>query len=275
MKILVGWDDPEQAELLDLYLSVEGTEVRLVDSWDALWNGLREGGWDVLLVTLGKPEHALELERFDLIRAAHPRVPVVGACRPDEVYRMAGFLTRGMRSYVVRDGAGDHFFLLHALLEGVVSGAAGEHTAADFRREMDALQEAEGATLAALRLPAGYALRRGGDCPEAMCVGVPRGDGRAGLVLADACGRGGRAALPLLATAAALANERPQQVLDDLAGRTDADTPLLAAVLDPGGHTLSWAARGLGEEPAGEWPLRPGVDHRLGAGPVSLTIRRD
>ena len=275
MKILVGWDDPEQAELLDLYLSVEGTEVRLVDSWDALWGGLGEGGWDVLLVTLGKPEHALELERFDLIRQTHPRVPVVGACRPDEVYRMAGFLTRGMRSYVVRDAAGDHFFLLHALLEGVVSGAAGEHSAADFRREMEALREAEDATLSGLSLPPEYALRRGGDCPEAMCVGVARGDGQAALVLADACGRGGRAALPLRATAAMLAHGRPGDVLDDLSARLGDEAPLLAAVLDPAAHALSWAARGLGDEPQGRWSLRPGVDHRLGAGPVSLTVRRD
>eukprot|EP00913_Durusdinium_trenchii_P013375 g12556.t1 len=54
---------------------------------------------------------------FNTVQSLLPDCPIVGACRTEDVYRIARFMTSGMRSYVIRDAAGDFIFLLQSTLE--------------------------------------------------------------------------------------------------------------------------------------------------------------
>ena len=246
MRILVGWDNAEQAELLELYLSVEHTDVHVVQTWADLQTELTNGGWDVLLVTLGGAEHEQEIGRFGQIREAHPDLPIVGACRTDEVYRMAGFLRRGMRSYVVRDEAGDHFFLLHALLEGVLFTPRPAAAKAPEAVDLAPLRAVERASLRAVDLPDGYSVAQVAGRHEGPALAVKRLDGRTAVVLADAADEHQRAAFSTLAAIAAAKNRRPGGILSnirELASLAGVSVPpMIVMLLDCERHGLAWIA---------------------------------
>lgn len=145
MRILVGWDDPAQAELIRLYLNVEdGGLVVCTDHRQLLMLAESHQNWDAMLVTTNAPDHDTAYETFTRLRELRPDCPIVGACPQDEVYRVARYLTNGMRSYVIRDDAGDFMFLLHAVLEGAVLQVRAEHDrqlADKLRREIESVRK--------------------------------------------------------------------------------------------------------------------------------------
>ena len=145
MRILVGWDKPEEAELIRLYLNVEDGALVICTDHDQLIK-LAESPqtWDVVLVTTTFPDHEAAFDVFTQLRELRPDCPIVGAVPQDEVYRVARYLTNGMRSYVIRDDAGDFMFLLHAVLEGAVLQVRSEHDrllAEKLRREIESVRK--------------------------------------------------------------------------------------------------------------------------------------
>jgi serine phosphatase RsbU (regulator of sigma subunit) len=145
MRILVGWDDSEQAELIRLYLNVDEDGLAIsTDHEQFLKLAQSHHGWDVVLMTTTSPDHDTAFETFLKLRELLPDCPIVGACPQDEVYRVARYLTAGMRSYVIRDEAEDFMFLLHAILEGAVIQARAEQDrllAEKLRREIESVRK--------------------------------------------------------------------------------------------------------------------------------------
>ena len=54
-------------------------------------------------MSISHPDHDSAYETFQLIREYREDCPIVGACRNDDVFRIARFLTNGLRSYVLRE----------------------------------------------------------------------------------------------------------------------------------------------------------------------------
>ncbi|MEZ5949835.1 MAG: hypothetical protein R3C12_11590 [Planctomycetaceae bacterium] len=96
MRILVGWDDIEEVELLQLYLNVEEYEVTVETEASAfLATAATRHDWDVFLVTTSWPDAEAAFHVYHQLRKLHPDPPIVAATPPGEVFRLARFLTAG------------------------------------------------------------------------------------------------------------------------------------------------------------------------------------
>ena len=126
MHVLIYWDNPEELALIRQFFEAAEHTVGSTTVLDELQNLSQDGGWQVVLLAIGHPDFEESFECFCHLRVALPDVPIVGASRPDEVFRSARFLTDGMRRHLVRDEPGDFVFLLSATLEAARESAAGE-----------------------------------------------------------------------------------------------------------------------------------------------------
>jgi serine phosphatase RsbU (regulator of sigma subunit) len=126
MRILVGWDDPQQAELLQLYLAAGDNEVFIGQSVNELQQAQNSETWDILLLSASLPDDASAKQFFSQFHEAFPECPIVGAFKSEEVYRIAHFVTGGMRSFMIRDDADDFLFLVQLILENTFDGVRAE-----------------------------------------------------------------------------------------------------------------------------------------------------
>lgn len=161
MRILVGWDDVAQSETIALILNVDDSEAVVASSSEELLNHARASEhWDVILMAIGRPDVDASLELFRSVRKLLPEVPVVGACDPSEVIRMARFLTQGMKAYVLRDASDDFIFLLHATLMNTVEAVQAEREreiAEKLREEIDSVRKLQESIIPAdVISPEGY-----------------------------------------------------------------------------------------------------------------------
>jgi phosphoserine phosphatase RsbU/P len=145
MRILVGWDDAPQGETIGLILNVDDTEAVVTTSPTELLTAAHaDDQWDVVLLAIGQPNVDASLDVFRSVRKLLPEVPVVGACAPNDVIRMARFLTQGMKAYVLRDTSNDFIFLLHATLMNTVEAVQAEREreiAEKLREEIDSVRK--------------------------------------------------------------------------------------------------------------------------------------
>ena len=145
MRILVGWDDAEQAELMRLYLNVDESGVVITTNHEQTLKVIESNQqWDAILITTTFPDGETAYEVFETLRETCPETPIVGACQQDDVYKIARYLTNGLRAYVIRDTAGDFLFLLTAIIEGAVKQAEAERErqiAEKLRREVDSVRQ--------------------------------------------------------------------------------------------------------------------------------------
>lgn len=144
MKILVAWDNPEEAELVQLYLGVGDNELRLASSAEELL-GLASGAeWDALLMTMSFPTSVQEgYPLFKKILELQPEMPLVMACRPEEMQSLPRFMIAGLRFYVVRDVGGDYLFLLLTTIDSALAAREAARTrqlAERLREEMDGVR---------------------------------------------------------------------------------------------------------------------------------------
>jgi serine phosphatase RsbU (regulator of sigma subunit) len=68
----------------------------------------------------------------------------VAASQPGDVYRLATYLTSGLRSYLIRDANGDFMFLIHAVIVGAVKQVEADRerlVAEKLRREIDSVRQ--------------------------------------------------------------------------------------------------------------------------------------
>jgi DNA-binding response OmpR family regulator len=129
MCILIAWDDPKEAEVLRLYLSVGDNAVDVSQTVDGVLPWARQGPWDVMLLALTFPAGAGEaFPGFTRLRQKLPGVPVVLACRPAEMIHLPRFLNHGLRFHIVRDDQADFGFLVLSSLESAVAAARAENS---------------------------------------------------------------------------------------------------------------------------------------------------
>jgi serine phosphatase RsbU (regulator of sigma subunit) len=127
VRILIGWDNESQAELISLYLNASDNEVIVASDRAGILAAAKTGRYlDAILMTTSLPGMDEAYEIFQALRSVVPDCPIVGACYAPDVFRMARFLTCGMRSYVLRDDGADFVFLLQATLENTVASVRAE-----------------------------------------------------------------------------------------------------------------------------------------------------
>lgn len=304
MKFLVYWDQPDEAELLRLYLAVDGDEVTLCRDLETLRQAVGRVGeprpalagveerpqpvgaapssdaaepYDGVLMAIDSPDYDQTFAAFEAVASAQPGVPVLAACPPDDVYRVARFLTAGVRSYVIRDPAGDFLFLVRSLLESVVEAVRAEReraVAERLREEVESVRQLQQSIIPNdLIAPAGYEIvgryeasqirvlggqpvtLAGGDYYDAFVLP----DDRVVLLVGDASGHGMKACLSILTmhtlirmiregghadTSAFVGAINRQICRETPVGDDGGFITLLYAILDPATHTVEWTSAG-------------------------------
>jgi CheY-like chemotaxis protein len=168
MRILIAWDNPDEAELLGLYLGAGDNLVEIAHTRQEWYARLGQGPWDVALLAMTFPAAADGLSAFAMAQETLPGVPVVVACRETEMLHLARFLARGLRSYRVRDARGDLVFLVLSALESTVAGARAEEArklAERLHEEVDGVRRLQESIIpGGLQAPPGYCRRPAGCC---------------------------------------------------------------------------------------------------------------
>src|SRR5262245_59447396 len=277
MKILVAWDDPSEAELLQLYLSVDN-EVVITSTQEEFLTQFDEEGWSVVLVALSFPKGADDcFPLFKQTQEIAPEVPVVMACRATEMLHLPRFLTNGLRFYLVRDSGGDFVFLVLSSLESAVAARRAEESkklAERLREEMDGVRRLQESIIPqGLKPPPGYRIAARyepsqvqvvGDRPVVMAGGdyydVFRPDERTLIVLiGDASGHGLKACMSIMAMhtlvrmihgdyyrdTAKFVAEINQRLCENSIVQSDGGfITLFYAAIDTVEHTMTWTSAG-------------------------------
>lgn len=216
MHLLIGWDDPAQADLILLYLGSSGHTAEIAVTPAAFTAALANGPFDLILLSTRLPDPDAAFTAFREARSLWPDTPVVGGCPQGEVFRVARFLLDGMRTYLLRDEQGDFVFLLQAMLEGVLEGVRAERErqlAARLREEIDGVRRVQESIIPrrpagppGYRLAARYEpsqIRVIGGRPVALAGGdyydvFPLDENRTVVLLGDASGHGMKACLSIM-----------------------------------------------------------------------------
>jgi sigma-B regulation protein RsbU (phosphoserine phosphatase) len=161
MKILVAWDVPSEADLLELYLGGGGeNEVLLATSSEQVEKLLAEQVWDVVFVALSFPDSVDS--GFALFNKMQHLAsgPIVMAARPEEMINLPRFLIRGLRFYLYRDPQGDFIFLVLSTLESAIAAMRAEEErklVEHLREEINGVRLLQEAIIPrGLQPPAGY-----------------------------------------------------------------------------------------------------------------------
>ena len=160
MRILVGWDNPAEAETIDLVLNVDGNTATVTTDGEAFHKYLQDQTWDVLVVTLSFPNDETAFAHFEKTRRLAPSLPVLGAWRPGEIVQLAKFISAGLRMNISRDANGEYLFLLLYLIESAHAAVIAErsqHLAERLREEVDSVRRLQESVIPRdLPNPAGY-----------------------------------------------------------------------------------------------------------------------
>ncbi len=277
MRVLVGWDDPVEAELLSAYLTVDDGEVRLCESEADALSAAENERWDAVLLSSGFPTPERGFEMFRQLQRRLPDVPFIGAVPATDVYRIARFLTNGLRGYLIRDPAGDYMFLARGVIEAAIQAVESERerfVAEKLREEVESVRKLQSSIIPRIMdCPHGYhvaaryessQIRVIGGRPVTMAGGdyydvfaLP--DGKLALIVGDASGHGMRACMSIMTmhTLIRLLRENRfqdsasfvEQVNRNLCQQTIVNDEggfitLIYGVLDPENHTFTWTSAG-------------------------------
>ncbi|QDU03886.1 PP2C family protein-serine/threonine phosphatase [Gimesia chilikensis] len=145
MRILVGWDNPQECELISMYLGVSENEVRICATPEEfLQQAAAQDEWDIILMSITSPDPQTAYDNFEQVRQQHLDTPIVGACPGQDTFHLARFLTAGMRAYIIRDDGGDFMFLMEVTLESVVNSVKAERerfVAERLREEVESVRK--------------------------------------------------------------------------------------------------------------------------------------
>ncbi len=121
MRVLVGWDNSDEIELLTMYLEAGETEVEMTRTPEALLEAFRAAPFDAVLLPLTFPDSEQAFQVFEEIRRVDPDMPVMVAARPGEIYPLSRFISLGVQAHVYRDPDKEYLFLLQTLLESALT----------------------------------------------------------------------------------------------------------------------------------------------------------
>ena len=278
MRVLVAWDDEEEAEEISMYLCAEDNKVTMTTT-PANFQAALESGMsvDILFMTTELPDAETSFKLFELARVRYPDVPVVGACRPSDVYRVVRFMANGMSSYISRDVGGDYMFLLRAILESALKAgraARDKELTRKLRQELESVRLLQAAVLPkGLDAPPGYRMsaryepaeiRVVGGQPVAMAGGdyydvFSLADGNLALLVGDAAGHGMKSCLSVMTLHTLVRMMRRQEFSDSaqfvqeinrglcdqtLVTEKGGFITLVYAILNPNTRMLQWSAAG-------------------------------
>jgi serine phosphatase RsbU (regulator of sigma subunit) len=277
MRLLIAWDDASELELLRLFLSAGGADVATALTTAELDAHLASDRWDVALLSLNSPGGEESLARFQFLRQQLPRVPIVLACREDEMIQLPRFLTQGLQHYLIRDSRGDFCFLLLSTLEAAVAAARAEEArklAERLREELEGVRRLQESIIPkGLKSPRGYRVTAryepsqvsvlgdrpvvlaGGDYYDVFCP-----DERTLVVLlGDASGHGLKACMSIMTLHTLIRMLPGQQFQDTAAFVTEINDrlcessiiqsdggfiTLFYAAIDTVTHTMHWTSAG-------------------------------
>ena len=144
MRVLAGWDDAEEIELLSMYLEAGGTLARITRSPDELLAAFESEPFDVVLLPITFPDNGKSFELYENIRASNPEMPIIVAARPGEIYPLSRFIGHGVQAHVYRDPQKEYLFLLQTLLESALTARKAEQArllAEKLRSEVDSVRK--------------------------------------------------------------------------------------------------------------------------------------
>ncbi|HEX7446092.1 MAG TPA: PP2C family protein-serine/threonine phosphatase [Pirellulales bacterium] len=121
MRVLVGWDDDDEIELLTSYLEVGETAIELVRSPAELVKAFEVAGYDAVLMPVSFPDSEQSFAAYESLRQLDHEAPVIIAARPGEIYPLSRFIAHGVQTHVYRDPAREYLFLLQTLLESALA----------------------------------------------------------------------------------------------------------------------------------------------------------
>jgi sigma-B regulation protein RsbU (phosphoserine phosphatase) len=162
MKILVAWDVASEAELLELYLGGGGeNEVVLAQSPEEALTRLLSEPYDIVFASICYPETVDQgFALFTQMQPLLTGIPLVMACRPQEMINLPRFLIRGLRFYLYRDPQADFIFLVLSTLESAIAAFRAEEErklAEHLRQEINGVRLLQEAIIPrGLRPPEGY-----------------------------------------------------------------------------------------------------------------------
>ena len=160
MRILAGWDNEPEAELILTFLGVEH-EVEMTQSPEEFRASVEAGGhYDVLLMSITMPDIEAGYELFQMAHRKYPLTPILGACAQSDVFRIVRFMANGLTAYVIRDSGGDYVFMLQSILESTVEAvraARDQELAEKLREEIESVRKLQASVIPKqLEAPAGY-----------------------------------------------------------------------------------------------------------------------
>jgi sigma-B regulation protein RsbU (phosphoserine phosphatase) len=278
MRILVGWDVAAEAELLGTFLSVDDGQVQVCTALDeALAAAHGDSHWDAVLLATGFPSEETGFAAFQQLHKILPDVPFVAAVPNSDVYRIARFLTAGIRGYLIRDQAGDFMFLAQAVIDAAVKSLDAERErfiSEKLREEVESVRKLQASVIPrVMDCPPGYCVAgryepsqirvlggravtmAGGDYYDVFTLP----DGSLAVIVGDASGHGMKACLSIMTmhTLLRLLREnRPdntaafvEQVNRNLCQQTIVNDDggfitLFYGVLNPQTHELAWTSAG-------------------------------
>ncbi|NLF69748.1 MAG: SpoIIE family protein phosphatase [Candidatus Anammoximicrobium sp.] len=278
MRILVGWDDIAEAELIDTFLNVDENTAQVFTDAEGLTQAATNDVFDAVLMDLTFPSENVAFELFEVIRRRLPNAPVVGAWRPGEISQVAKFIKNGLHSFISRDDAGDFVFLLTSIMEAAfltVQAQRAQIVAEKLREEVEAVRQLQEAVLPHdLPMPQGYKIvaryepsqiRVFGEQPVVMAGGdyydVFNLEGnQIVIVLGDAAGHGVKACMSIMTMHTLISMIRDRRFADTAEFVTEVNRrlchstvisadqggfiTLLYCTLDPVTHRFEWTSAG-------------------------------
>lgn len=278
MRILVGWDDIAEAELIDTFLNVDENTAQVFTDAEGLTQAATNDVFDAVLMDLTFPSENVAFELFEVIRRRLPNAPVVGAWRPGEISQVAKFIKNGLHSFISRDEAGDFVFLLTSIMEAAfltVQAQRAQIVAEKLREEVEAVRQLQEAVLPHdLPMPQGYKIvaryepsqiRVFGEQPVVMAGGdyydVFNLEGnQIVIVLGDAAGHGVKACMSIMTMHTLISMIRDRRFADTAEFVTEVNRrlchstvisadqggfiTLLYCTLDPVTHRFEWTSAG-------------------------------
>ena len=161
MRILVGWDNDAEIELISMYLGVDGSDVTTATGADGIRQQIQSGErFDIVLLAVNMPDIEGGYDLFQELRHGNFDMPIVGACQAQEIYRIVRFMANGMSAYIIRDAAGDYMFMLQSILESTVEAvraARDQQLAHRLREEVESVRKLQASVIPKhIDAPAGF-----------------------------------------------------------------------------------------------------------------------
>ena len=160
MRILVGWDNPIEAETIELILNVDESTASIFTDADQFEAAVDQGNWDVVLMATNFPNEEAALELFKKVQDVLSNSPVVGAWKQGEFTNLARFISLGLHSHLMRDSEGDYIFLIPSMMEAALAAAIAQKSRAlaeRLREEVDSVRRLQESVIPRdLPAPPGY-----------------------------------------------------------------------------------------------------------------------